>query len=272
MFAAESFTEAFRNYLAKKAKISNVLLDTLNVYGSADIGAMASETPISILVRRILTQEPDAFEKIFTTGGKTPTVAQFNPKYIYFEEDEGQLLLTGDSAIPLIRYEIGDHGGVYTFKQLESLLANAGINLAKEAKKAGIERRINTYPFVYIYERTDFTASLHGINIYPEFIKEALIAKGLNRYLTEKFTMVTKTNRRHNQYLEVNIELKSNVQLTPEQKKSAHKLVVDTLRRKSSEFQEISKTRNPMKIVKLVFWPFEHSTYFKPGIKQKWVA
>lgn len=272
LFAAESFTESFRDYLGNKAQVSNLLRDTLNIYGSADIGAMAAETPLSILLRRILLKKPKAFHEIFDSGGKTPTLAQFNPEHVIFEEKEGQLLLTGDSSIPLIRYEIGDHGGVYEYKQLERLLAQQGINLRTEAKKYGIEKTIREYPFVYVYERADFTASLHGINIYPEFIKEALIGKELSDYVTEKFTMVTKTNRRHNQYLEVNIELKGSVQPTPEQKKNAHKLVVDTLKDKSSEFQEISKTRNPMKMVKLVFWPLEHQTYFKPGTKQKWVT
>jgi phenylacetate-CoA ligase len=51
MFAAEEFTETFRNYVAERAGITNTLLDTLNIYGSADLGAMAYETTLSILVR-----------------------------------------------------------------------------------------------------------------------------------------------------------------------------------------------------------------------------
>jgi len=66
LFAAEAFTENFRDYLAKKTKLDNVLLDTMNIYGSADIGAMAFETPLSILIRKIAVKNPKIFKDIFS--------------------------------------------------------------------------------------------------------------------------------------------------------------------------------------------------------------
>ena len=50
-FAAESFTESFRDYLCKQTN-ADPILDTMNIYGTADIGAMAYETPMSIFIRR----------------------------------------------------------------------------------------------------------------------------------------------------------------------------------------------------------------------------
>ncbi|MBI2591305.1 MAG: phenylacetate--CoA ligase family protein, partial [Candidatus Brennerbacteria bacterium] len=82
LFAAEPFTEKFRNYIAKTAGIKNHCLDTLNIYGTADIGAMAWETPASILIRRVATNRKKLFNELFSSASKTPTLAQYNPFFI----------------------------------------------------------------------------------------------------------------------------------------------------------------------------------------------
>ena len=49
--AAEAYSEKFREYISEKAGVKNLLTDTANIYGTADIGAMAWETPMSILIQ-----------------------------------------------------------------------------------------------------------------------------------------------------------------------------------------------------------------------------
>src|SRR3989344_7340430 len=48
--------------ISEKAGVKNFLLDTANIYGTADIGAMAWETPLSILVRRLAIDNNELFE------------------------------------------------------------------------------------------------------------------------------------------------------------------------------------------------------------------
>ncbi len=270
LFAAEAFTETYRNYICKKTK-ANPLLDTLNIYGTADIGAMAYESPVSILIRRIATKNPLLFKDIFGQIEKTPTLTQYNPRFVDFEEVDNEIILTGDSTIPLIRYAIGDHGGVVKFSKMSRIFKKNGLSLENEIKKAGIKHTIRQYPFVYVYERTDLSVTIHGINIYPEFIKEGLLTPELTSYLTEKFTVLSKFTKSQNQYLEINLELQTGVQLQPHIKNLSKKVIRQKLIEKSSEFAEISKSQKSSSLIKLVFWPAGHEKYFAPGVKQKWV-
>lgn len=270
MFAAEAFTETFRDYICKKSG-ANPLIDTLNIYGTADIGAMAFETPTSILIRRLASKNNTLFKNIFGQIEKTPTLAQYNPRFMQFEEVEGEIVLNGDSSIPLIRYAVGDHGGVISYKKMKNLFKKSGLDLLSEIEKVGIKNTVRNFPFVYVYERSDFSVTLHGINIYPEFIKEGLLSPELIPYLSERFTMVTKFNKRNNQYLEINLELQPSVTAKPQLKSLSKKIIRHKLIEKSSEFAEISKSPGNANLIKLVYWPYGHPKYFSPGTKQKWV-
>lgn len=270
MFAAESFTETFRDYICKQTG-AQPLLDTLNIYGTADIGAMAYETPLSILIRRLATRNTLFFQDIFGQIQKTPTLAQYNPKFMHFEAINGQIVLTGDSALPLIRYAVGDHGGAWSYEQIKKIAQKNGIDLKSEIEKAKIGSLTKRHPFVYVYERTDFSVTLHGINIYPEFIKEGLLSPELLPYFTERFTMVTRFDVHHNQYLEVNLELRKDAVGSSKLKAQATKLIRLKLAEKSSEFAEVSKSRASKNLLKIILWPQEHPKYFAPGVKQKWV-
>jgi phenylacetate-CoA ligase len=271
IFAAEAFTETFREYVSEKAGVANPLLDTLNIYGTADLGAMAYETPLSILIRKIALENPLIYQDTFGQIEKTPTLAQYHPEFIEFEEVDGELFITSDGAIPLIRYAIGDHGGVFTYQDIEKLLHRYNIDLAHEIQKHGISETVSKRPFVFVYERTDLSATLHGIIIYPEFIKEGLLDPEAIPHFTERFTMTTKSDVHHNQYLEVNLELQKSLEPTAAAEELALKLIRNTLINKSSEFSEISKSADGKQLIKIVIWPNEHPRYFAAGTKQQWV-
>lgn len=270
LFAAEAFTEKFRNHIAEKAGVKNVFTDTLSVYGSADIGTMAYETTISILIKRLALKNKSIFKDLFSHATKVPTLAQFNPLHINFEAlEDGEVVLTGDSAIPLVRYAIGDHGGVFSFNEMEKLTKKYGVDIRKEEKKVGI-KETHQLPFVYVYERNDNATTIYGLLIYPEIIREALLDKMLAKSLTGKFNMETKFDKKQDQFLEINLELRKGEKTTGALKKNTEKMIFNELRAKSSEFKELSDFLGKRARPKLVFWPAEHPTYFKPGVKQKW--
>lgn len=269
MFAAEAFTEMFRDYVCEKAGVANPVVDTLNIYGSADIGAMAYETPLAILIRRLSQKQPVLFEDIFGQIEKTPTLAQYNPDFIEFEEVDGELLLTGDSAVPLIRYAIGDHGGVKSFEEIETIFASRGIDLHSEIKKAGISS--DKRPFVFVYERTDFSTNLHGINIYPEFVREGLANPAIAAKVTERFTMNTENDENHVQFLRVNVELQKKVEPSEQLGAQTLEAVYEGLVGKSAEFAEVSGNREGRELIKVTLWENGHKKYFAGGAKQKWV-
>lgn len=269
--AAEAFTENFRDYLADKSHIKNIYLDTMNIYGSADIGSMAHETPLSILIRRIALKKPDLFCDIFGQITKTPTLAQYNPLFISFEEVNGEIFLTGDSVVPLIRYAIGDNGGVLTFGEISAKLNKHGIDIKKEAQKEGLGECLCEMPFVYVYERNDFSATLYGLQVYPESIKDIFIENNFSPYLTGKFTLVTKYDSNQDQFLEINIELQKSKIVSHAFEKKIYDRIIKTLCQKNSEFRELFSHIKDRQLIKLVFWPAEDAKYFRPEGKQKWV-
>ena len=271
IFAAEVFTEKFRDYIVQKAGIKNPYSDILHIYGSADIGTMAFETSLATMIKKIALGDKKLFEDLFAQINKIPTLAQYNPEFINFEEQNGEILLTGDNTIPMVRYNIGDRGGVFNFKEAVSKLKNRGHNFKKAIKDAGISRFIYELPFVYIYERLDFAVTTYGLQIFPEMIRDTLIDGIAKDYLTGKFTLATKYDNNQDQYLEINLELKKNKKISSRIQNILQDKIVLTLCIKSSEFNELHGHLKERATPRLVFWPAEHPTYFKSGIKQKWV-
>lgn len=269
LFAAEAFTESFRDYVAQKAGIKNVHNETLNIYGTADIGAMAFETPTSILIRRLVLNKPELANTIFGNIKRTPTLAQYNPLFVHFECLNGEVVLTGNNEIPLVRYAVGDHGGVFSFSKLNDILKREGVDLIKEARKAKV--RLEELPFVYVYERTDLSTTLYGLQIYPEVIREVLLEKRFQSALTGKFTMITAYDKKKNQQLQLHIEEKRGRSIKKSEVRSLEKSIVEALRTRNSEFRELSNFLGKRAYPKLHFWPLGHSTHFQVGAKQKWV-
>ncbi len=271
LFAAEPFSEDFRDYIVHQAHLSNPHLDTANIYGSADLGTMAMETPLSILIRRLCRKDPTLFNSIFQNIDKTPTLAQYIPSFISFEAEGGDLLITGDNSLPLVRYSIGDHGGIYSFAELTQKLAAGGVDLWKEAKAAGLDQHWQELPFVYLYERADFSTTLYGLQVYPEPIRDILLKKPLSDYLTGKFNLETNFDQGQDQHLCINLEVRKNRSIPTTIKRVILKQIVDQLDTKNAEYRELHKFLGKRAFPVLAFWPAEDQKYFKPGIKQKWV-
>ena len=270
IFAAEAFSEKFRDYVAKKAGIKNKYKDTMNIYGSADLGTMAEETPFSILVREMALKNKKIYEKIFHDATRIPTLAQFNPLFINFEGVGGKILCTGNNALPLVKYDIGDRGGVWDFHEVEDILRPRKSELARAMKKVKIQNP-SQLPFVYVYERTDFSTKLYGAIIYAEHIKEALQHHHLKNFLTGKFIMSTEHDKKQDEYLQINIELMPNIKNAPLLKKRVCDLIIENLLQKNAEYRNNYALMPDRVRPKVEFFKYEHPHHFKAGIKQAWV-
>lgn len=271
IFSAEGFSEEFRDYVIRKAGLTNPYKDTLNHYGTVDMGTMSHETPLCILIRKRVVEDNAIHSSIFSRTDKLPTLTQFMPEMFYFEEIEGKLICSACSGLPLVRYDLKDNGGVFSLDKITERFSDHTIDLCKEAKETGIDKTIWNLPFVYVYERNDLSVSLYGANIYPETIKKALQDKALGKSITGRFTMLSKHDRNQDQYLEVNIELQPSVKQSGSLNEGARELIVNALLKDNSEYRNNYKNMKDKVIHKIVFWPYEDKTYFKSGGKQKWV-
>ncbi len=270
IFSAEGFTEGFRDYVIEKLSLKDKYKMTLNHYGTVDLGTMAHETPISILIRRLAIKNSSLYQELFGNIHKLPTLCQYMPDLFYFESIDNRLICSADSGIPLLRYDLKDHGGIFTIENLEKKFKKFGLDLYQEMEEVGLQDSLWNLPFVYVYERSDFSVSLYAFQIYPETLKRALQNHDLHEQITGKFHMLVKYDQEQNQFLEINIELKKNQKETDQLREKIEGFIIDALLKEVSEFAETYK-HNPQKMKpSIVFWPYEDQKYFKSGIKQKW--
>lgn len=271
LFAAESISEDFRSYLYNNFNIDNKYLDIMNIYGSADIGAMAYEGPASIFLKEYSLHNKLLFEKFFNQSTEFFTLAQFNPLFINFESVDNNIVLTGDSEIPLVRYAIGDRGGVFNFNKVDVIFRDNNLSFIHQATIRNIQKYISRLPFVYIYERANLTITFYGLLIYPEWFKDIFLQEHLNVYFTGRFVLHTKYNDKQNQCIEVNVELKKNRQINSKINKILQESIVSNLCDKSSEYSEIYKQLGSKAIPNIVYHEYNSEEFFSYTNKQKWI-
>lgn len=271
IFSAEGFSEGFRDYVIEKTGLSNPYKDTLNHYGTVDLGTMSHETPLAILIRRLAVNNKRIYQEVFSDVIKLPTLTQYNPEQFFFEDIDGKLLCSSFSGIPLVRYDLKDNGGIFSLQSIIGKLKESKLDLYEKAREEKIENTIWNLPFVYVYERSDFSVSFFAFQVYPETIRKALQDKLLQDVLTGKFTMHIKYNKDNNQVFEINIELKSGIKGSEELEKKVQELVVKRLLVENSEYRKTYEEYPDRTIPEILFWLYEDSMYFKPGVKQKWV-
>lgn len=271
--SAEGFSEEFRSYIAKKSGLKNIYTGMLNHYGTVDQGTLAHETPLSIMVRRMAILKPKFFTAVFREGvNRLPTLAQYDPEMFFFEEQNNGLICSSYSGLPLVRYDLKDHGGVHTYEEMERRLKKSGIDVKKEEEETGISNNCWKLPFVYVYERKDLSVSLAGATIYPETVKKALHDKKIVKYVTGKFTMLVKNDSKLKQYLEINIEMRSGARgMDKKMAELITGVILNKLLKENSEFHSVfHDQRGKDAVPKIICWPYEHNEYFKPGGKQRW--
>ncbi|QQS18602.1 phenylacetate--CoA ligase family protein [Candidatus Saccharibacteria bacterium] len=271
VFSAEAFSEKFRDYVLHKTGARDVLTQTLNHYGTVDMGTMAHETPESIMIRRTLVAQHE-LELIFPEKDRQPTFAQYNPEQFYFEAVENSLFCTADSGLPLVRYDLKDYGGVVSRETAHKTLAQKGYNVTQMAAEQGIADTQWNLPYVYIYERNDFSVSYYAFQLYPDMVRRALQHDDLIHKLTGKFTMQVDYNDAGRQELSIHVELKHGIEPSDVLREETLQFVQEGLVKESSEYRETYKMIGPDAMPIIYLWNYEDPTYFRPGTKQKWVV
>src|SRR5262245_24386375 len=160
VMAGEVFSEEWRTLVGERSGSDNPCYDSASLYGTADAGVLANETPLSVCIRRFLAQRPDAARALFGES-RLPTLAQYDPFSRFFEAENRSLLFSGDNGVPLIRYNILDTGGAIPYEQMLAFLLECGFDPVAELQRQS-DRGIRPLPFVYVFGRSDFTVSYFG--------------------------------------------------------------------------------------------------------------
>lgn len=274
--AAEGFTEKFRNYLAKTCGLAEPLRDIINIYGTVEMGTMAHETALTNLIKNLADKNKKVFKAVFQQTFRMPTLAQYYPQNVYMETQDGEILVSGTgSLIPLLRYRFPDRGEVIMFDNMVERLKLAGVDIIQEAKKRGIGDTVCRLPFVYVHERSDLAVSFVGIILYPEYVKNALHDPKVESAVTGKFTMLVGNDKKHNQYLEMNIELRNKIKPDRRLENILKEAVVRELKNHSTEYNYLygggSAAYRKKLEPRIKLYAYSDKKYFGPGTKQKWV-
>ncbi len=269
MFAAEGFSEQWRDYVLKKIGSGNPLKSSTNIYGTADSAIMGMETPISILLRRSMLKK-DMLQEFFGDN-RQPTVLQYDPTQRFFEKIGDELVFTANSGIPLIRYNIHDTGELLSYDQVKIALEKINVSIPKELNKYDCQEFNWHLPFLYIFGRSNFMVNFYGLGIFPEHIKAGLEDTKVSNIVTGKFNMRTETDKRHNQKLVLNIEL----QVEQEPNKLTGKLILESilkhLQELNSEFNKLYKELGQKKATPIIELFTYGDPQFKIGAKHRWV-
>jgi phenylacetate-CoA ligase len=260
--AGEVFSEAWRSLVLERAGTSDPTASA-SLYGTADGGVLANETPISIAIRRLLSEHPAAARELFGEP-RLPTLCQYDPCHRYLEASDGELLITGDGGAPLVRYRILDRGGVVPFSAMLAFLGDHELDpLSLTAGKP-----VRKLPFVFVFGRTGFALSFYGANIYPENVAPGLEAASIAPHVTGKFVLELAATTDGNSELSLSVELAAGCEPGAELALGIARSVQAELERQNSEFRSyVPEARRSLRVSLL---PAGDPNYFPKGVKHRY--
>lgn len=255
--AGDTFSESWRTTILKFIG-SKRPADVINIYGSADTGMLGFETPLSIYLRRLADQNYKIFKLLFPNAGvNPPAFMQYDPRYVYIEQEGPELLLTVPTASPLIRYNIHDLGTITTTKELKNLLKSQGL-LSKS-----LEKMLQQWPqpFIIKYGRTDVAVTFYALNIYPEHFRFGLEHSFVAPKVTGNFFSYTKDiGKRKKQKLYLHIELSGN-KLNVKDLEKIKQTIIDRLLEVNIEFRKLFNTIGNQAIPTIIFNSKNHKRF-----------
>jgi phenylacetate-CoA ligase len=265
--AGEVFSETWRDLVLERLGQPETLNSVASLYGTADAGVLGNETPLSVAIRRFLSERPELAKSLFGEE-RLPTLCQYDPASRYFETVEGgTLAFSGDNGAPLIRYHIADQGGVIGFEQMRARLAEHNFDPQMAVAQADLPQGRHL-PFVYVFGRANFTVSFFGANIFPETISLALERPAMSRWTTGKFVMQVQEGLADRPRFTVAIELADKEAPDPTRIDLAEREILETLRKHNSEYANYVSADDQRPVVTL--WSKGHPDYFPVGVKHRY--
>jgi len=236
--SGDSFTEEWRDSVMKMLNHSKPH-HVLNIYGCADAGMLGYETPLSIYIRRIASSKPKLFAQLFGKMKEVPVFMQYNPKHIYFENENNELLLTTNAGIPLIRYNLHDIGTAFSHDIIKEILTKN--LLGGEADQHGLN--VWKMPFVLKQGRTDVAVTFYSLNIYPEHLVAGIKDKRITKLFSGNFFSYNKNGRNHTTHtLHMVIELADGVTAEKKIVEQTTHIITEHLIKLNTEYNKLYRT------------------------------
>jgi len=248
----EGFTKQWEDFMKEKLGLSQKdPTRVMIVFGESAGGVIGISSPFTNLIRELASQDTALFRDLFGEARGTyllPMLVEFNPLAVFIEEVKGELVLTKKAAIPIIRYNLHDIGGVISHKKALEILKAHKYNPFDLLKKWNIgEEKIWTQPMFYVFGRSDNVVSVDGANVYPESLEEIIYGSDMPR--VKGFKLFLKTDpvtqrQRFGAYLELKKSIPLNEEEGKELREKAHDLILNHLLKVNNDFRK-SHDDNP---------------------------
>jgi phenylacetate-CoA ligase len=240
--SGDKFTEEWRASIAAHAGIARPEYSIVSVYGSADATVMGHETRASIMIRRVAAAKGNEQfkDELFGADAGIPAIVEYDANHIFFEEIEGELVITANPGAPLIRYNIHDRGAVVSRDAMRAVLEKHG--LLERAIREGFDAPAASHmQFLILKGRTDVAVTFYALNLYPEHIQACVDIPSLSSMLTGSYSVYTKMFRKErDEKLFLHLEMKEGRgRAKSGVEKRAARHVLDTLFSVSTEFRRL---------------------------------
>lgn len=237
LFAGEAVSERWRVWILDLiGKDKRSFNQTANIYGMAETGVVAHETPVSQLLRRNLQNFAQTRPHLPDTNRVTG-LYQYYPLARYFEVvSPDSIVLTTNAGLPLIRYNTRDNGGILSQNDLADAADEGFVALAKRNDVSLTQWQL---PFIYLYGRKDLSVSLYALIIYNENIKYALEHSRYYMRLSGLFTMTVTHTRNMNQQLKILIEMSKGTRPTIPFRNTLTEEIVKNVSSVNSEYAKL---------------------------------
>lgn len=254
----QGITENWRSYVQSLLNPNKTKNSIFNIYGSADASIMAVETPLSVALRKQISDNHDLKRNIFHKD-RLPSLYNFDPRLTYFEEVDNQLHVTKNSGCPLIRYNMLDEGGVYQNSEMLSFFNDKNAN-------AFLSHRL---PFVYLFGRDKFMVKIYGANIYTEHVQQALNHSDLQQLITGKYIMEMANDKYENPLLICRIELNFGIKRAKPIVDKIQSIFIEEVRKINSEYNYVLIRMGDKVKPQILLYEKDHPTYFPKGKVKK---
>lgn len=262
--AGDKFSESWRDSVLKMLNAKDAPDSLVSVYGSADAGFLGHETPLTIFLRRESLKNKKLYKALFGDAGILPGLVQYHPSHIFFEEINGELAFTINTAAPLARYNIHDVGSVFSYEKIKKILKES--NLEKEAVKRGLNDW--KIPMVAIKGRSDVAVTFYALNIFPEHILAGIQNKKVSKFLSGTFSAYNKTvNKNRTQKLYIKLELAKGVKMSHDVFRLVSRSVVENLIKLNIEYRKLYQVIGTKALPTVSFTSFGDQSFISHEIK-----
>jgi phenylacetate-CoA ligase len=266
--AGEVIGEELRDYFLRRGTAYKDPAKITSIYGTVDAGIVAFETPLSVMLRRQIYKQN--LQENYFGRQVLPTLAQYDPRRRYIESVDGDIVFTACSGLPLVRYDIKDVGGVVS--RLEDIVPD-DFEFQKAVAKNNLDIKTFAKPFVFVHGRSDLTASLYAVLIYPENIKKALFKEEVTHLVSGRFVMSIKYKKNLDQYLEIIVELRNGHKPDKDIMEHVQHAVAEALDSDNFEYRKLKKSIGSRAIPKIILKTHNDPQHFPRHVnKQRWTA